>query len=210
MKNFLRRAVFLLLVPALLLPCAGCGEKATFTFADGPEWAREFPSQMPPVDLRAEDWVCLTGTDLAVSEFVIPETHKGQPVLAIASGAFMTGNIASPRRVEMPSVVVICDEGLTNTYRLAEVVFRDIRYIGRMAFEGCSSLTELVFPACLEVIAEGAFAGCTGLTKVRFEGDPVLKNCFPANPGLVFYGQPGGNVEEYARAWGIAFEALSA
>lgn len=45
---------------------------------------------------------------------------------------------------------------------------RGLMQIGRNAFEGCSSLTNIVFPDGLASIGDGAFKGCSALTNVIF------------------------------------------
>ena len=209
MKRLWLRTAVLLLALALLLPCTGCDRTPGFTFQDGKEMA---PDLWPPIESPEGEWVWLSQGFIAYGPTALPETWEGRPVLAVGHWNLTGQPLSSPEfsvQVSIPSVIAVCESAFASAARLTAVTFRDIRYIDRRAFEGCVSLTELVFPACLEVIAEGAFAGCTGLISVRFEGDPILKNCFPANPGLILYGQPGGNVEEYAQARGIAFEALS-
>ena len=62
---------------------------------------------------------------------------------------------------------------------------KNLRYIGRNAFDGCLSLKEVVFPSGLEVIEDAAFFNCTSLEKatmakgsrLRFVGIHSFQNC---------------------------------
>lgn len=91
------------------------------------------------------------GTGYVITEYlcvtydtvVIPETHKGLPVVGIEYGAFM--NHAEIKTLVLPA---------------------QLEYIGKESFYGCSGFEELVIPDYVTTIGEGAFEGCSGLKKV--------------------------------------------
>lgn len=82
---------------------------------------------------------------------------------------FACGNLIS---VTMPdSVVSIGESAFADCFRLRELTLSsNLQYIGTEAFMG-SRMSNLVIPAGLTNISEGAFSGCDELTNVEFLGD---------------------------------------
>lgn len=73
----------------------------------------------------------------------IPETHQGQPVVAIGDQAF--ANIFSIREIIIPESVT---------------------HIGSYAFQNCRNLTEIQLPAGLKTLNGGSFTNCVKLRSI--------------------------------------------
>lgn len=57
-----------------------------------------------------------------------------------------------------------------------------VRCVGKSAFAGCASLTEITLPASVRQLSVGAFRGCERLSKIRVEEE---NTCFREEDGLV-------------------------
>jgi len=77
-------------------------------------------------------------------DIVIPQKHKGKPVIKIDDAAFSG-----------------CDE-------ITSVTIPDsVAFIGEFAFSNCEELTEINLPASILTIGDNAFQGCEDLAKVN-------------------------------------------
>jgi len=77
-------------------------------------------------------------------DIVIPQKHKGKPVIKIDDAAFSG-----------------CDE-------ITSVTIPDsVAFIGELAFSNCEELTEINIPASILTIGNNAFQGCEDLAKVN-------------------------------------------
>ena len=73
----------------------------------------------------------------------IPETHKGEPVVAIGEGAFQGASALT--QITIPETVV---------------------NIGSYAFENCTALNQVQLPSGLQELNGGAFKNCRSLTEI--------------------------------------------
>lgn len=88
--------------------------------------------------------------------------------------------------------------------------------IGERAFTGCSALTgRIKFPNCLNSIGDSAFGSCDKLKIAEFKnenttlGNYVFHESNTLDNNVVFYGEPGGSVEKYARDNGFRFNRFA-
>lgn len=65
--------------------------------------------------------------------------------------------------------LVLCPYGRVGSYRIQEGCLE----IDRYGFYSCRGLTEVIFPASLQIVGEFAFINCTGLTQVNLP--PAVK-----------------------------------
>jgi len=100
---------------------------------------------------------------------VIPAVFAGDPVTAIAYGAF-SGNV-NVTSVTIPNSVTL---------------------INISAFWGCKGLTSITIPASVTTISRSAFSGCTNLLSVTFQGKvaTIDNSAFPGD--LVLKHMDGG------------------
>lgn len=82
--------------------------------------------------------------DCTDTQIIVPRTHDGKPVTAIAGGAFWCQNT-------LQSVVIL--DSVTS--------------VGNMAFADCEALTSVSLPSGLESISDCVFFGCTKLLTVN-------------------------------------------
>ena len=87
----------------------------------------------------------------AVTDLVIPESLGGYTVSAIGANAFKNSNIQS---FILPGTVkVINNSAFNGCTELKSVKLHEgITNIGDQAFQNCSSLTEMMFPASLQSV----------------------------------------------------------
>ena len=138
------------------------------------------------------------------------EGSEAEPLNVTENGQYIApeGKAFNPVIVNVPlpyGTLPIIENGIYNVYSYAsvnvdvaggggitadEVALRTISgaitgssasYIGSYAFYGCSSLTEVSFPACTS-IAASAFQNCISLTEVSFPvctsiGSSIFQNC---------------------------------
>ena len=97
---------------------------------------------------------------------VIPEKHKGLPVVEIGYGAFKSEKKLTS--VVIPdSVTLISDDAFENQTSLTSVnVGKNVVTVGVSAFEGCTSLKTVVISDATQYIYASAFEGCTALEAV--------------------------------------------
>ena len=72
-----------------------------------------------------------------------------------------------PVTLEDSSIDILGDKAFNNCTSLTSVNFPACTSIGRNAFYGCESLTSVNFPACTN-ISRSAFYGCKSLTDISF------------------------------------------
>ncbi|MGN1094593.1 MAG: leucine-rich repeat domain-containing protein, partial [Candidatus Neoclostridium sp.] len=106
------------------------------------------------------------------TDVVIPSTHNGKFVTAIASGAFENRPITS---VVIPeSVSRIEYRTFGNCRSLTSVTLpKSLTYIGAEAFADCTALTAIDIPEGVTEIGESAFAGCKRLEDVTVSAGAV-------------------------------------
>lgn len=90
------------------------------------------------------------------------------------------------RRVVLPSTLIFIGDGAFNECNnLEEVIFhpktRNLKEIGQQVFEGCTKLTSMYLPDCVEYIYATAFCG-TDITNLHVPAN--LKDCGNAFNGL--------------------------
>ena len=96
-----------------------------------------------------------------------------------------------------------------------------VRKVGWMCFSFAESLEEVIIPASVKSIEQYAFVYCPNLKKVTILNpwvtmprdqrgqDPLKENIFRrSNEDAVLCGPAGSNVQKYAEAHGLKFEAL--
>ena len=80
-----------------------------------------------------------------------------------------------------------------------------IHGIGKRLFYGCSSLTSITLPACVDSIGEDAFYGCDNLTFVKVKKQTPIsidENTFPTRANIPLYVPMGsGNLYKAANYW---------
>ena len=99
-------------------------------------------------------------------DIVIPQKHKGLPVVEIGYGAFKSEKKLTS--VVIPdSVTLISDDAFENQTSLTSVnVGKNVVTIGVSAFEGCTSLKTVVIGDTTENISAHAFDCCTSLESI--------------------------------------------
>ncbi|MCL2630441.1 MAG: leucine-rich repeat domain-containing protein [Firmicutes bacterium] len=102
-------------------------------------------------------------------DVVIPATHRGKPVVAIADRAFLSYNeitsMTIPKSVTSIGGFLFFNYG----YHLTSVIFEEgskLTSIGYGAFYGCTSLTSITIPNSVTSIGLFAFANCTSLISI--------------------------------------------
>lgn len=91
------------------------------------------------------------------------------------------------------------------------VVQNGITKIGKNAFTGFSSLTEVSIPETASTVSSSAFSGCTQLEEVTVPGvDTTIETgAFASNSAPVIRGFSGSRAEAFAKSSGLQFEDLS-
>ncbi len=121
----------------------------------------------------------VTGTtNAALTKIVIPDTHNGKPVTAVAQYAF--------RESDQPHESV-----------LREVVFgKNIESIGYLAFGYVTALESVTIPDNVTSLANYAFYGCNGIKTVTIgNGETEIgQQCFASLPSLTDVTIGGGKV----------------
>lgn len=108
------------------------------------------------------------GEASGVTEIVIPATHEGKAVTAIADNAF-SGKTALTRIVIPDGVVSIGAQAFIGCTSLTEAVIPDsVTSLGDRAFYDCTALTSAVLGEGLTKLNTYLFANCEMLTEVRF------------------------------------------
>jgi len=107
--------------------------------------------------------VSIGETNYYDTEIIIPAIYNNLPVTRI--DAFYSKYL---EKLIMPdSITQIANGAFSNAVKLNTVkLSANLKTIGRMAFNNCSSLTELEFPESLEIIDETAFVS-SGLVSVK-------------------------------------------
>ncbi len=114
---------------------------------------------------------------------VIPQKHKGLPVVEIGYGAFKSEKKLTS--VVIPDSVTLIDwDAFENQTSLTSVnVGNNVVTIGVSAFEGCTSLKTVVVSDATKYIYASAFEGCTALESVTLGKNveeitgSVFENC---------------------------------
>ena len=85
-----------------------------------------------------------------------------------------------------------------------------IQSIGKGAFSGCASLTELHIPEGPKKLGELTFARCCALAELTLPGSVqnIEQNALPKNPDLTLHAPAGSYAEQYAKEHNIPFQAL--
>ena len=94
----------------------------------------------------------------------LPSTLKSNLIAGIFRGCT---SLLKVEGLENSQVPIIQDSAFYGCSSLTEIAFpASLTSIGNDAFRGCSSLTEIAFPASLTSIGNDAFRGCSKVTKI--------------------------------------------
>lgn len=104
----------------------------------------------------------------------------------------------------------IGEDAFRSCTMLASVNMPGCTNIGEEAFYSDTALADVTIPEGCTTINSNAFGSCTNLNEISFENynTNMLASAFPTATkaeNMVFYAEPGGNVEEYARNNSIRF-----
>lgn len=155
------------------------GDKAEHTFSGGRCSVCNAAEKMVITYSQVTDYYKVDGvTDgymvtgvrsVADNELVIPATHEGKPVVAIANGAFAgKTNITSvvlPTSVKKLGLGVF--DGCTS---LSEINLDSVKSIGEQCFAGCTSLQSITIPSAITEIPAYTFMNCTSLYQISILG----------------------------------------
>ena len=93
-------------------------------------------------------------------------------------------------------------EAMANNETLTTVVLPAAEYIEAGTFKGCTNLTSVTVPECVNVIAENAFADCPSLETLSFTGiQGIGPNAFSGCSGLtsIIFNMERGNAPAKVR-----------
>ena len=116
------------------------------------------------------------------------------------------------KKVAIPeNVEYIFMGAFKNAPHVTEITFpQNLKLIGTMAFAG-TSIEKIIIPKGVKSFGSEVFKRCKNLTEVIFEnGETKLdNNCFLECSDLLIVKAPaGGYVEEYAKEYGLKFQAI--
>ena len=98
---------------------------------------------------------------------VVPETYKGEPVVAIWGSAFRDTTIET---IELPETIRYIGERAFEGSNLKNIVLSEnLETIENYAFRDCTNITHIVLPASLTYVGEGIFLD-SGVLKVYCRG----------------------------------------
>jgi hypothetical protein len=134
-------------------------------------------------------------------------------VTKIYSGAFENSGLVT---LTLEGVTEIPTFGMQNIPNLATLNIPAVQTIGTMAFEGCTSLTELTLPATLNSIAAWAFSS-TNISTITMEKEtpPSVKTTSFYTGEVGYYTEyvdaiyvPDASVSAYKESWGDPWASL--
>ena len=102
----------------------------------------------------------LTAGKQLTDNVVVTDLFSGNTIDDIAMGLATSGSISGSTSYIAPYAFQY-----TNVTRAD---FQNVTTIGSSTFYNCGSLSEINFPACTIISANGAFQGCSALTSVNF------------------------------------------
>ena len=177
MKKFLCVLLSLLCVFALSINLTACGDNNEGTAG-------------LKYELQDDGTYFVSGIDTKTENIVIPSSYNGKQVTGVAEDAFITDrtlkqvtlpssvyviegsafyNCSALEKINLENVSVIEDASFRNT-KLSTVNFNNLQKVGKNAFNGCSKLKTVEFPAGVSEIGQSAFSGCNLLNTVNFKG----------------------------------------
>lgn len=177
MKKFLCVLLSLLCVFALSINLTACGDNNEGTAG-------------LKYELQDDGTYFVSGIDTKTENIVIPSSYNGKQVTGVAEDAFITDrtlkqvtlpssvyviegsafyNCSALEKINLENVSVIEDASFRNT-KLSTVNFNNLQKVGKNAFNGCSKLKTVEFPAGVSEIGQSAFSGCSLLNTVNFKG----------------------------------------
>lgn len=178
MKKFLCVLLSLLCVFALSINLTACGDNNEGTVG-------------LKYELQDDGTYFVSGIDTKTENIVIPSSYNGKQVTGVAEDAFITDrtlkqvtlpssvyviegsafyNCSALEKINLENVSVIEDASFRNT-KLSTVNFNNLQKVGKNAFNGCSKLKTVEFPAGVSEIGQSAFSGCAMLNSVNFKGN---------------------------------------
>lgn len=144
--------------------------------------------------------VTITSYNGQDKDIVIPSRIKGKKVTRIDGLAFEESDITS---VEIGrNVTYIGKSAFRGCTSLKTVKLgASVKGIDDSCFNNCSSLEEIKFPKSLETIGINLFDGCTAMKKVEFESDEsfVIKDdiVFSADMKVLYFALPYAQLGNY-------------
>ena len=117
----------------------------------------------------ANNRVTITGYTGSATALSVPAAIGGNPVVAIAAGAFSGKNVTA---VALPeTLTAIGDNAFAGCTALKGITIPSgVQTIGASAFKGCTSLTQVSLPHSVTVVNADAFSGCAALSGVIYSG----------------------------------------
>lgn len=173
-KRLLTLVLAIVSVLCLGLSACSCNERpnGTYSFA--------------PVEINGVSGYAVVSYGGSDENIVIPSTHDGKPVIALADGAFSknldqgskkTGN-KYIKSVTIPNTIIKIDtDAFYNCYALGTIIFEEnskLEEIGKSAFHGCTPMTSIKIPASVKTIGDRAFYYNWKLSSVVFEGNNLV------------------------------------
>lgn len=234
-KFGMKKLLVILMALCLLMTCVACGKKANDNNSNNSTTESQTTvsnenvtansskitvEQLNNADTAKEtDFIFMESKDgtYKISEYKgsakllkIPNEYQGKPV-GSPEGYFFANDYPisaikfSDNMIELDEFVCALNENLQ------VVVFgSNTKVIGESAFQGCSSLYEVVLNDGLETISLFSFAQCNSLKSITIPSSvkSIDATAFYGCPkDFVIYGESGSFAESYAQTNGIQFEA---
>lgn len=169
-QYYAKNAICLVLILSIAFSMAPANVMAAK--ADDTNTAEISLSAEKTVTVDGEEYVIkatVTGVyQKAVSEYTYREKEDGTVAVTGYSGS--DSNLTIPASIDGKKVSEIGDSAFAGLLCLKTVrVPEGVTHIGNYAFECCSLLKKIYFPASLHSIGDGAFSGCGSLTLVDMQ-----------------------------------------
>ncbi len=96
------------------------------------------------------------------------------PTVPSTTAGIQTTSLRAALKNHLPAVTSIGKSAFAGCTSLTDLIIpAGITTIESNTFSGCTALKDVTIPTSVTAIAEGAFAGCTGLKTVNYSGEPT-------------------------------------